>query len=69
MSLQSAVSEARPNSRSLRATVPEGVVAYFDLHDGDRLDWRMEVMKGKKVVLVTKAKVVHAGHDGQAGRG
>jgi|GEM_PF-532563 len=47
---------ASPKTKSLRATLPEGVVAYLGIADGDRLDWRMEVMEGKKVVMMTKSE-------------
>ena len=56
MSLESTASIARPKSKSLRATLPEGVVAYLDLHDGDKLEWRMEIESGEKVVKLRKAK-------------
>lgn len=55
MSLDSKVSIARTDSKSLRATVPEGIVAFLGLEVGDTLDWRMEFMDGKKVALVTKS--------------
>ena len=55
MSLQTTVGVARPESKSLRVTVPEGVVAYLDLKAGDKLEWRMEVAEGKKIVLIWKS--------------
>lgn len=42
-------------TKSLRSTVPEGVVAYLDIQEGDKLDWRMEIEDGEKVVKVKKA--------------
>jgi hypothetical protein len=55
MSLQSTTNVARPNSKSLRATVPEGIVAFLNLRAGDKLEWRMEMgTDGKRVVLVRK---------------
>ena len=44
-----------PNTRSLRATVPEGIVAFLDLQAGEKLDWKMETMNGERVVIVKKA--------------
>jgi hypothetical protein len=55
MGLQTTVGIAKTGTNSLRATIPEGVVSYLDVHDGDKLDWRMEIANGKKVVLVIKA--------------
>jgi len=56
MSLESKVSVARPNSKSLRATVPEGIVAFLNLKAGDKLDWKMDIDDdGKRIVVVHKA--------------
>ncbi len=55
MSLTSSVASARAETKSLRATIPEGVVAYLNLESGDKLEWRMEIENGQKVVKVRKA--------------
>jgi len=55
-SLESKTAEARPNSGSLRATVPQGIVAFLGLKSGDTLDWKMEFRDGERVVEVRKAK-------------
>ena len=49
---------ASPKTKSLRATIPEGVVAYLGIVDGDKLEWRMEIMEGQKVVLMRKGRMV-----------
>jgi bifunctional DNA-binding transcriptional regulator/antitoxin component of YhaV-PrlF toxin-antitoxin module len=54
MSLDSSVGTARTGTKSLRATVPEGIVAFLDLQSGDKLEWKMDV--DKKVVIVKKKK-------------
>jgi hypothetical protein len=56
VSLKSKVTVARPGSKSLRATVPEGIVAFLELTEGDRLEWRMEIVKEERVALVRKLK-------------
>jgi len=56
MSLKSAATEARPKSKSLRATIPEGIVAFLDVEAGDTLDWKMEFRDRERVVEVRKAK-------------
>ena len=56
MSLESKVSIARPQSKSLRATVPEGIVAFLELKKGDRLEWKMEIVDEKRVAFVRKIK-------------
>ncbi len=56
MSLQSTVGLARPGTKSLRATIPEGIVAFLNLNEGDQLDWRMEVdEQGGRYVVILKA--------------
>lgn len=54
MSLESKVGIARPESKSLRATIPEGIVAFLELEKGDKLEWKMEIIDGKRVVIVRK---------------
>lgn len=55
MSLQSTLSNARTGTTSLRATIPEGIVAFLNVKEGDKLDWRMEVDKdGERLVIVKK---------------
>ena len=57
MSLDSTVGLARPQAKSLRATVPEGIVAYLGIQAGDKLDWTMENDKnGERIVIVRKGK-------------
>lgn len=54
MSLKSKVGIARPNSPSLRATIPEGIVAFLNLREGDDLEWKMEIADSERVALVKK---------------
>ena len=54
MSLKSKTSVARPGSTSLRATVPEGIVAFLNLKEGDKLEWKMEIIDSKRVAVVKK---------------
>jgi hypothetical protein len=57
MSLQSKTSVARPGSTSLRATIPEGCVAFLDLKAGDNIEWRMDINeKGERVLIAKKKK-------------
>lgn len=58
MSLSSTVGIAKLGTKSLRATVPEGVVAYLDLKSGDKLDWRMEIENGEKIVKIQKQQII-----------
>ena len=54
MGLQSTLSKASSKGESLRATVPEGIVSFLNLHEGDKLDWQQEVIDGRKIVLVQR---------------
>jgi len=56
MSLASTVGIARTGTKSLRATVPEGIVAFLDLKEGNKLEWRMEIINGDRVAIVRKTK-------------
>lgn len=54
MSLESTVSIAKVGTNSVRATVPEGIVAFLDLKVGDKLVWQMEVRDSERMAIVTK---------------
>ena len=56
MSLKSTLGIAKTGTTSLRATVPEGIVAFLDLKAGDKLDWRMEIINNERVVVVRKTR-------------
>jgi antitoxin component of MazEF toxin-antitoxin module len=56
MSLQSTVGIARTGAKSLRATIPEGMVAFLQLNEGDKLDWHMEIQNNRRVAIVSKVE-------------
>ena len=58
MSLKSTVGIAKTGSTSLRATIPEGIVAFLELTEGDKLSWKMDIADGERVVIVAKTKKV-----------
>jgi len=59
MSLDSTVGVAKIGTKSLRATVPEGIVAYLNIQAGDKLDWIMDnAENGDRIVIVRKGKPV-----------
>lgn len=54
--LESTVSLAKTGTKSLRSTIPQGIVSYLDLDLGDKLEWVM-INKGKeRLVMVTKKR-------------
>ena len=63
MSLESKASIARPDSKSLRATVPEGIVAFLELQAGDKLEWKMDIINDERVVIVRKMKTTKVKKD------
>lgn len=56
MSLDSSVGTARTGTKSLRATIPEGIVAFLNLEAGDKLEWIMEMDGKQRIVIVKKKK-------------
>jgi hypothetical protein len=52
VSLKSKVTVARPGSKSLRATIPEGIVAFLELEEGDAIEWKMEISNGDRAAIV-----------------
>jgi bifunctional DNA-binding transcriptional regulator/antitoxin component of YhaV-PrlF toxin-antitoxin module len=56
MSLESKVGIAKTGTKSLRATVPEGIVAFLGINEGDKLEWRMDIQKNERVAIVRKKR-------------
>jgi hypothetical protein len=54
MSLESTVGIAKVGTRSLRATVPEGIVAFLGIREGDKLQWKMDIQNNERVAIVNK---------------
>ncbi len=56
MTLTSKILSARPGSKSLRATIPEGCVEYLSLKKGDTLEWEMESNTPRELLVRKSAK-------------
>jgi bifunctional DNA-binding transcriptional regulator/antitoxin component of YhaV-PrlF toxin-antitoxin module len=56
MVLESTVSIAKIGTKSVRATVPEGIVSYLEIEVGDKLEWRMDTKNNERVAVVSKKK-------------
>ncbi len=54
MSLKSTVGVAKTGTTSLRATIPEGIVAFLELKAGDKLDWKMEMIDDRRIAILEK---------------
>ena len=46
------LASANSGSKSLRSTVPRGVVKQLNLKEGDRIRWRIEIVRGKIALVV-----------------
>jgi len=57
MTLETTIGIAKIGTKSLRATIPEGMVAFLGLAAGDKLEWIMEVdtKTGRRYAVVRKA--------------
>ena len=58
MSLESTVGIAKIGTKSLRATVPEGIVAFLEIKEGDKLQWKMDIKDNERVAIVSKGKLL-----------
>jgi hypothetical protein len=54
--LESTVSIAKTGTRSLRSTIPQGIVSFLDLELGDKLEWIMINKGNERLVMVTKKR-------------
>jgi bifunctional DNA-binding transcriptional regulator/antitoxin component of YhaV-PrlF toxin-antitoxin module len=50
------LTKAATKTTSLRTTVPASIVRQFNLEDGDKLDWSLDVKDGKMILVVKPAK-------------
>ena len=50
------VTIARPNSPSLRTTIPEGVAKLIDLGIGDELVWKVYIKENQVKITVSRIK-------------
>lgn len=53
MSEITTLTKATSESKSLRTTVPAGIVRQFKLKEGDKIEWEMEVRE-KEIIIVIK---------------
>lgn len=56
MSLRSTVGTAKAGTKSVRSTIPEGIVVFLGIEVGDRLEWRMETTGEERIVVVRKVE-------------
>lgn len=56
MGEETVLSKATLKSRSLRTTVPMGIVRQFNLMEGDRLNWEIRAEGGELLIVVKPKK-------------
>ncbi|MGH2638573.1 MAG: AbrB/MazE/SpoVT family DNA-binding domain-containing protein [Rhabdochlamydiaceae bacterium] len=52
----SIVQIAATTSKSLRATIPQGIVSHLNLKEGTTLSWKIKIVDGELVVIVRPVK-------------
>ena len=56
MVLTTKVALAKAGTRSMKTTIPEGIVEYLELDGKDELEWKMDMRDGYKVAIVKNAE-------------
>ena len=54
MVLTTKVAIAKAGTKSIKSTVPEGIVEYLQLKDKDELEWNMDMQNNDRVAIVKK---------------
>jgi hypothetical protein len=55
MVLKTKIASAKAGTKSMKSTVPEGIVEFLKLEDKDELEWGMEIQKDERIAIVKKA--------------
>jgi hypothetical protein len=45
---------AKAGTRSMKTTIPEGIVEFLEIGEKDELDWKMQILKNERFVIVSK---------------
>ena len=56
MVLITRVAIAKAGTKSIKSTVPEGIVEYLQLNDKDELEWNMDTQNNERIAIVRKKK-------------
>ena len=54
MVLTTKIALAKAGTRSMKTTIPEGIVEYLELTKEDELEWKMDMRDGYKIAVVKK---------------
>ncbi len=56
MGEKTSITRATTKSKSLRTTIPIGIVKQFDISEGDKLEWEIRAEGGKLIIVVKPVK-------------
>lgn len=57
MGLVTRVTQSTKKSKSVKATIPEGIVEFLQLSNKDWVEWQMKTDKDERYAIVRKAKL------------
>lgn len=57
------LTKATSKSKSLRTTIPMGIVKQFNLSEGDKLNWEIRADGGKLIIVVKPMKEEGSKHE------
>lgn len=57
MVLTTKIAIAKAGTKSIKSTVPEGIVEFLQLEDKDELEWEMDIQNNDRIVIVKKRKL------------
>ncbi|ALV62986.1 hypothetical protein ADU37_CDS12870 [Thermococcus sp. 2319x1] len=58
------LTKATSKSKSLRTTIPMGIVKQFNLSEGDKLNWEIRAEGGELIIVVRPLKEKKGGRHG-----
>ena len=54
MVLTTRVAIAKAGTKSIKSTVPEGIVEFLQLKDKDELEWNMDMQNNDRIAIIKK---------------
>jgi hypothetical protein len=54
MILTTRVAIAKAGTKSIKSTVPEGIVEFLQLKDKDELEWNMDMQNNDRIAIIKK---------------
>jgi len=57
MVLTTKIAIAKAGTKSIKSTVPEGIVEFLQLEDKDELEWEMDIQNNDRIAIVKKGKL------------